>query len=184
MATIGWVPEFDNTKEYFDTFLERFERWVAANEIDSGKKVDVFLSVLGPIEYGLLKSLVEPVKVVDLTYPKDNSDPFWSFQAQAHFDSRTLQILSTEPRSRRNNIWLSLGIQAPGKFMRVLDVSWWCSSGQICLWAYGRSLSQKVNVRKGPHLQKGLWYCSCIRTSTKRYQAAEHSSSHKGLQCA
>lgn len=70
------MPEFDNTKEYFDTFLERFERWVAANEIDSGKKVDVFLSVLGPIEYGLLKSLVEPVKVVDLTYPKDNSDPF------------------------------------------------------------------------------------------------------------
>ncbi len=46
MATIGRVPEFDNTKEDFDTFLERFEQWVAANEIDSGKKVDVFLSVL------------------------------------------------------------------------------------------------------------------------------------------
>ncbi len=40
------------------------------NEIDSGKKVDVFLSVLGPIEYGLLKSLVEPAKVADLSYPQ------------------------------------------------------------------------------------------------------------------
>ncbi|KAI7789894.1 hypothetical protein IRJ41_014004, partial [Triplophysa rosa] len=68
MATIGRVPEFDNTKEDFDTYMGRFERWVAANEIDSGKKADVFLSVLGPTEYGLLKSLVEPAKVIDLTY--------------------------------------------------------------------------------------------------------------------
>ncbi len=44
------------------------ERWIAANEIDSGKKADVFLSVLGPVKYGLLKSLVEPVKIIDLTY--------------------------------------------------------------------------------------------------------------------
>lgn len=28
----------------------------------------MFLSVLGPVEYGLLKSLVEPVKIIDLTY--------------------------------------------------------------------------------------------------------------------
>ncbi len=31
MVTIERVPEFDKTKEDFDTFLERFERWVAAN---------------------------------------------------------------------------------------------------------------------------------------------------------
>ncbi|KAL0151789.1 hypothetical protein M9458_052940 [Cirrhinus mrigala] len=68
MATIGRVPEFDSTKEDFDTYLERFEHWIAANEIDSGKKGNVFLSVLGPVEYGLLKSLVEPVKIIDLTY--------------------------------------------------------------------------------------------------------------------
>ena len=28
MATIGRVPEFEATKEDFDSYLERFERWL------------------------------------------------------------------------------------------------------------------------------------------------------------
>lgn len=48
--------------------MERFERWLDANEIVDGKKANVFLSVLGPTEYRLLKSLVEPRKCVELTY--------------------------------------------------------------------------------------------------------------------
>ena len=68
MATIGRVPEFEATKEDFDSYLERFERWLAANEIKDGKKADVFLSVLGPTEYGLLKGLIEPMKAVELNY--------------------------------------------------------------------------------------------------------------------
>jgi hypothetical protein len=31
MATIGGVPEFEATKEDFDSYLERFEHWLAAN---------------------------------------------------------------------------------------------------------------------------------------------------------
>lgn len=69
MTTIGRVPEFDPSKEDFD-YLERFERWLDANEIVDGKKANVFLSVLGPTEYRLLKSLVEPRKCVELTYPE------------------------------------------------------------------------------------------------------------------
>ncbi len=55
-------------KEDFDSYLEQFKRWLAANEIDAGKKADVFLSVLGPTEYGLLKNLIAPQKVTDVTY--------------------------------------------------------------------------------------------------------------------
>lgn len=65
---IGRVPEFDSKKEDFDSYLERFERWLSANEISADKKVDVFLSVLGPTEYGLLKNLIAPNKVLDATY--------------------------------------------------------------------------------------------------------------------
>ncbi len=68
MAYIGKVPEFDRTKEDFDSYLERFERWLAANEIDEDKTADVFISVLGPAEYGLLKNLIAPQKVTDVAY--------------------------------------------------------------------------------------------------------------------
>ena len=67
MATIGRVPEFEAAKEDFDSYLERFERWLAANEIKDEKIADLFLSVLGPTEYGLLKGLIEPMKAVELT---------------------------------------------------------------------------------------------------------------------
>ena len=68
MAYIGKVPEFDSKKEDFDSYLERFERWLSANDIDAGKNADVFVSVLGPTEYGLLKNLVAPKKVSEETY--------------------------------------------------------------------------------------------------------------------
>lgn len=68
MAMIGKVPEFDSKKEDFDSYLERFERWLSANEIAAEKRADVFLSVLGPTEYGLLKNLIAPNKVADISY--------------------------------------------------------------------------------------------------------------------
>lgn len=52
----------------FDSYLERFERWLAANEIDQEKTADVFISVLGPTEYGLLKNLIAPQKVTNVDY--------------------------------------------------------------------------------------------------------------------
>lgn len=63
MAYIGKVPEFDSKKEDFDSYLERFERWLSANDIDAGKNADVFVSVLGPTEYGLLKNLVRRLTI-------------------------------------------------------------------------------------------------------------------------
>lgn len=65
---IGRVPGFESKKEDFDSYLERFERWLSANEIDAGKKADVFLCVLGPTEYGLLKNLIAPQKVTEVSY--------------------------------------------------------------------------------------------------------------------
>lgn len=62
------VYQFDPSKEDFESYFERFERWLDANEIVDGKKANVFLRVLGPTEYRLLKSLVEPRKCVELTY--------------------------------------------------------------------------------------------------------------------
>lgn len=172
MATIGRVPEFDSTKEDFDTFLERFEQWIAANEIDSGKKANVFLSVLGPVEYGLLKSLVEPAKVIELSYQEI------SLTLSDHFKPKPILIAERFRFYQRN--------QSPGETISdyILALKRLVSLGQIRLWTCRRSLSQKVTVREGPYLQKSLRCCCCIRISAKRYQAAECSGSHKGLKCA
>lgn len=68
MAMIGRVPEF-----FF--YLEWFKRWLSANDIAAEKKADMFLSVLCPTEYELLKNLYRPRKVIELMY-KEITEPF------------------------------------------------------------------------------------------------------------
>uniref|UniRef100_H3B501 Uncharacterized protein n=1 Tax=Latimeria chalumnae TaxID=7897 RepID=H3B501_LATCH len=55
---------FDESKENFDSYLEQFEHWLAVKEILDEKRRDVFLPVLEPTVYGLLKSLTAP----DMSY--------------------------------------------------------------------------------------------------------------------
>lgn len=64
MAAIqfGRVEEYKESKEDFESYIERFEQWLLANDIASEKKVSVFLSVIGAETYGLLKNLVTPTK--------------------------------------------------------------------------------------------------------------------------
>ncbi|KAI2647716.1 hypothetical protein H4Q32_024734 [Labeo rohita] len=51
----GRVDEYKEAKEDFESYIERFEQWLLANDIASDKKVSVFLSVIGAETYGLLK---------------------------------------------------------------------------------------------------------------------------------
>ena len=44
----------------FDENADRFEAYVAANDIDDDKKVNVFLAVIGPDAYKSLKNLCDP----------------------------------------------------------------------------------------------------------------------------
>ena len=44
----------------FDENADRFEAYVAANDIDDDKKVNVFLAVIGPDASKLLKNLCDP----------------------------------------------------------------------------------------------------------------------------
>lgn len=41
-------------------YVERLEQFFAANEVKDEKKVAVFLSIIGPTTYGVLKNLVQP----------------------------------------------------------------------------------------------------------------------------
>uniref|UniRef100_A0A3Q1F3H9 Retrotransposon gag domain-containing protein n=1 Tax=Acanthochromis polyacanthus TaxID=80966 RepID=A0A3Q1F3H9_9TELE len=57
---VGRVDEYNESKEDFDSYLERLEQWLLANDIEDEKKVCVFLSVIGADTYKLLKNLVSP----------------------------------------------------------------------------------------------------------------------------
>ena len=60
MATIGKIGEFREERESFVCYLERFEQFFAANNVQKNRHVPIFLSVIGPTAYGVLKNLLQP----------------------------------------------------------------------------------------------------------------------------
>lgn len=67
MTYIGRVPDFDKS-ERFDLYIERFERWLAANEVPEGKKADILLATLPASTYELLRDLVSPRTTTECSY--------------------------------------------------------------------------------------------------------------------
>ncbi len=65
---IGHIEAFDESVEQWLTYVEMFEDFVRANGIGGEKKLAVFLSVMGPTTYGLLRSLISPEKLGEKTY--------------------------------------------------------------------------------------------------------------------
>ena len=60
-ALIGNIGPFDEKSEKFSDYADRFETYVAANDIDNDKKVNVFPAVIRPrcLEV-VLKNLCDP----------------------------------------------------------------------------------------------------------------------------
>lgn len=60
--------EYNAGKEEWSQYVERLDHFLAANGIKDAKKKDVFLAVIGPPTYKLLKSLVAPAKPGEKEY--------------------------------------------------------------------------------------------------------------------
>ena len=67
-AYIGSIGEYREGKEEWSQYAERLDHFLSANGIEDAKKKDVFLAVIGPQPYKLLKSLVAPAKSGDKEY--------------------------------------------------------------------------------------------------------------------
>ena len=61
-GVIGSIGPFDESTEQWSSYTERFGYFVAANEIQDDKLVPIFLSVIGPKTFNLLRSLLQPAK--------------------------------------------------------------------------------------------------------------------------
>ena len=63
MAFVGNIGEFDATKEDFDSYCDRLNQYLTANDIAAEKHVAVFLTVIGAKCFGLLRNLLAPEKL-------------------------------------------------------------------------------------------------------------------------
>ena len=59
-AVYGHVGPFDENTEKFADYAGRYEAFMVANEIAEDRQVHVFLAVVGPQAYKLLKNLCDP----------------------------------------------------------------------------------------------------------------------------
>ena len=68
-AAFGRIGEFEPEKEDWTSYVERLGHFFHANGIDDDdKKRSVFLSVIGPGAYKLLRSLLSPEKPGDKSF--------------------------------------------------------------------------------------------------------------------
>ena len=67
MSHFGRLEEFDCSSTDIDSYFERLHAFYRANNVRDSAKVDVFLSVVGPKMYKLLKSLIAPTLPSDKT---------------------------------------------------------------------------------------------------------------------
>lgn len=95
VAYIGNIGEYNAGKEEWSQYAERLDHFLAANGIEDAKKKDVFLAVIGPPTYKLLKSIVAPAKPGEKEYDQlvqlltQNFEPAPSEKMRRyHFNSR------------------------------------------------------------------------------------------------
>ena len=68
-AVYGRIGEFDSTKEEWPQYVERLNHLFEANGINEAeKKRAIFLTVIGPETYRLVRSLVHPAQPGDKSY--------------------------------------------------------------------------------------------------------------------
>ena len=85
-ALIGNIGPVDEKSVKFSDYVGRFEAYVAANDIDNEKKVNVFLAVIGPDAYNLLKNLCDPEN------PNTKTFTWLSQLLQEHFEPAPIVI--------------------------------------------------------------------------------------------
>ena len=65
MTSYGRIGEFRPDEESITSYLERVDLYFAANAVADGKKVAVFLSIIGRDTYSVLRGLLAPDKPAD-----------------------------------------------------------------------------------------------------------------------
>ena len=68
MAVYGNVGVFDEKVESFEDYRDMVDCFMSANSIDQAKRTDLFLAIIGPDAFKLVKNLCGPTKTSTKTY--------------------------------------------------------------------------------------------------------------------
>ncbi|XP_075559747.1 uncharacterized protein LOC142591304 [Dermacentor variabilis] len=86
MARLGELDEYDENDQNIESYLERFESFVTANDIEEEKTLAVSLSMIGPRTCEVLKSLLVPA------FPGDKSFEEVTVLLKKHYNPSCLVI--------------------------------------------------------------------------------------------
>lgn len=70
MSIYGNVGQYQEENECFTDYVDRFDAFLLANEIQDDRKSSLFLATIGPESYKLLKNICAPTKPSEKTYPQ------------------------------------------------------------------------------------------------------------------
>ena len=142
-AIIGNLGPFDEKSEKFRDYVDRFGAYVAANDIDDDKKVNVFLAVIGPDAYKLLKNLCDPENPNAKTFTRLTQ------LLQRHYEPAPIVI------AERHKFWTaSQGeSESVSEFVvRLKKLASTCSFGEFLSQALRDILVSGYYIRKCPKL--------------------------------
>ena len=118
-ATFGRIGEFKEGKEDWQQYVERLGHFFAANGItEENKKRSVFVSIMGPNAYKLLRSLISPAKPV-ISGACDSYDS--ASQSYPFGDCTTLQTPQSFQETRREHRYIRTFIGRICNFGATLD---------------------------------------------------------------
>lgn len=69
MALIGSIEHFKSGDD-FKSYMERMEQFFIVNEVPENRKVAMFITLIGPESYGILKDLISPESPANQTYAR------------------------------------------------------------------------------------------------------------------
>ena len=95
-VAVGQISEFQSELESITVYLERVGQYFIANEIPTGRRVAVLLSVIGSRTYSLLRSLLHPEVPGEKTYDQLET------ALREHFEPKRLVVVERFQFNRRN----------------------------------------------------------------------------------
>ena len=106
---VGRVEPFNSEEENWEEYVERMEEYFVANDItDKAKKRSTLLCNIGSKAYGIVRSLLSPVKPAAASYSQIVEKLTGHFSPQAVCYRRD-RYISRRDDSRPTSLWCEVG---------------------------------------------------------------------------
>ncbi|KAG8173743.1 hypothetical protein JTE90_023233 [Oedothorax gibbosus] len=115
----GKLAEYDQAVETWSEYVERVNCFFDANDVKDEKKASIFLTIVGPAVYKLLRSLVAPATVKEKTFTQIIDVLNTHYSPAPSGDCGAVPIQFPGEASRRNRRYVRLGASSA---VRVLQL--------------------------------------------------------------